>query len=212
MWSQHQRMGRHRTRRIVAGGALVALVSACGGSPPSPAPAAASLDDAEIVAALKGFQGSAIKQHMSVLADDALEGRGLGTAGLRGRAALRRDDGHSPTDSRRPARTAASGSGCRSGTASSSRTAARCRCARRRRTKTLVYGKDYLLGADPLRERGQHRGCAGRVRRLRRQRPGARLRRLRGRRGREGQGGGVPERRAGDAARATSAPTTRRVR
>ena len=67
------------------------------------------------------------------------------------------------------------------------------------RTKTLVYGKDFLLGADPLREQvsiedapvvfvGYGVSAAG-----------ARLRRLRNRGGREGQGGGVPERRAGDA-------------
>ena len=65
--------------------------------------------------------------------------------------------------------------------------------------KTLVYGKDYLLGADPLRERSGRRRCAGRVRRLRRECSRARVRRLRGRHGRERQGRGVPERCAGDA-------------
>ena len=49
-----------------------------------PAPAADALAAPDIATALKGFQGSAIKQHMSVLADDALEGRGLGSAGYEG--------------------------------------------------------------------------------------------------------------------------------
>ena len=96
MWDKHQRTGRPSTRRMVAGVALVALVSACGGSPPSTPPAAASLDSPDIAAALKAFQGSQIKQHMSVLADDGLEGRGLGTPGYEAALQVRRKDGHGP--------------------------------------------------------------------------------------------------------------------
>ncbi len=78
-------MDLHFGRRIVVSIALATLVGACGGAPSAPAsapePAPPSLDTSEIAAALKAFQGSAIKQHMTVLADDALEGRGLGSPG-----------------------------------------------------------------------------------------------------------------------------------
>ena len=63
--------------RIVSGVALVALVAACGGSSPSASRDAAPLDAPEIKTALNAIQSSQIKQHMSVLADDRLEGRGL---------------------------------------------------------------------------------------------------------------------------------------
>ena len=77
--------------RIVLGLAVLALVSGCQGSgstsTPAPAPREASLDDPGVRTALAAIKADLIRQHMSVLADDALEGRGLGTAGLRGRAA-----------------------------------------------------------------------------------------------------------------------------
>jgi hypothetical protein len=63
-------MDLHLGRRIVVSIALATLVSACGGAPSAPAsapePAPPSLDTPEIAAALKGFQGSAIRQHMTV--------------------------------------------------------------------------------------------------------------------------------------------------
>ena len=71
MWTQTQSLGRRVGRRMVAVAALVALVSACGSAPPAPPPDPASLDTPAIAAALSGFQGGQIKQHMSVLADDA---------------------------------------------------------------------------------------------------------------------------------------------
>ena len=144
-------MFRHYDRRLVPGVAMLALLSACGGSPPPPPPAAASLDSPEIATALKGFEGSQIKQHMSVLADDALEGRGLGSPGYEG--ALQYVEktvtgyGLAPAGEnggfrqRVPLRNSAV---VEDGSAMSVRSAGR--------TKTLVYGKDFLLGADPLRE------------------------------------------------------------
>jgi len=141
-------------RRIVVSIALVALVSACGGSAPepaaTPAPAAPSLDAPEIAAALKAFQGSAIKQHMSVLADDALEGRGLGSPGYEqalqyvektvtafGLAPAGENGGFRQRVPLRNSVVVERGSSMkvRSGTG----------------TKTLVYAKDYMLSADPLR-------------------------------------------------------------
>ena len=192
-------MRRHFTQRAVLGVALAAIVSACAGSSPTPSPAADSLDGPELASALAGIQGSQIKQHMSVLADDALEGRGLGSAGLRRRARLRRDDGEvvRPRARRRTRRLP------------SARAAAKQRRRRRRQLHDGALAARRRRRSSTARTTCSARiscasevsidGCAGGLRRLRRQRPDARLRRLRGRRRREGQGGGVPERRAGDA-------------
>jgi len=144
-------MGRRGGQRVVLGIALATLVSACGGSPPAPPPDPASLDGPEIAAALAAFQGSQIQQHMSVLADDALEGRGLGTAGYE--EALQYVEKTVTSYGLAPA---GEGGGFRQrvplrnsvvverGSAMKVRSASG--------TKTLVYGKDYLLAADPLRE------------------------------------------------------------
>ena len=77
-------MRRHITQWAVLEVALAVIVSACAGSSPTPSPAVDSLDGPELTAALDSIHGSQIKQHMSVLADDALEGRGLGTPGYDG--------------------------------------------------------------------------------------------------------------------------------
>jgi hypothetical protein len=74
-------MHRHFRHRLFLGVALVALVSACGGSPPPQHLDASALDAPELTAAVEGVQAGQIRQHMSVLADDKLEGRGLGSAG-----------------------------------------------------------------------------------------------------------------------------------
>ena len=144
----------HATYRLVLGITLSALVSACGGTSTAPAPASApappTLDTPEIAEALKGFQGSAVKQHMSVLADDALEGRGLGSAGYEqalqyvektvtsfGLAPAGENGGFRQ---RVPLRNSVV---VESGSAMSVRGPAG--------TKRLAYGKDFLLSADPLR-------------------------------------------------------------
>ncbi len=85
MWEEDKSLRWRFGCRMILGLALVALVSACGGSPPPPAQEAASLDTPEIKAALERIHGGQIKQHMSVLADDELEGRGLGTPDTRAR-------------------------------------------------------------------------------------------------------------------------------
>ena len=82
-----QRMRTPFTFRIILGLAALALVSGCQGSgstPAAPAPREASLDDPGVKTALDAIKGDLIKQHMSMLADDKLEGRGLGTAGYDG--------------------------------------------------------------------------------------------------------------------------------
>ena len=70
--------------RMVVGMALGALVSGCGGSGSAPEGKDASLDGPGVRSALAAIRGDLIRQHMSTLADDALEGRGLGTPGYDG--------------------------------------------------------------------------------------------------------------------------------
>jgi Zn-dependent M28 family amino/carboxypeptidase len=141
----------HSGRQIALCSALVVLVGACQSSPSAPRAENASLDGPEIKAAIDGIRAAQVEQHMRVLADDKLEGRGLGTEGYEG--ALRyvettvKTYGLAPAGEsggfrqRVPLRNsvvveAASSMAVRSATGK----------------KTLVYGKDYLLGADPLRE------------------------------------------------------------
>jgi len=125
------------------------LASACGGSPPPP-PDPAALDTPDIAAALAGFQGSQIKQHMSVLADDALEGRGLGSPGYEqalqyvekavtsfGLAPAGENGGFRQRVPLRNSVIVERGSSMRVRSATG--------------TKTLVYARDFLLSADPLR-------------------------------------------------------------
>jgi Zn-dependent M28 family amino/carboxypeptidase len=130
--------------------ALVAFASACARTPPAPASDPTSLDAPDIATALSGFQSSQVKQHMSALADDALEGRGLGTAGYE--RALQyvekavRSYGLAPAGEnggfrqRVPLRNSVV---VESGIAMKVHSGAG--------TKTLAYAKDYMLSADPLR-------------------------------------------------------------
>jgi Zn-dependent M28 family amino/carboxypeptidase len=143
-------MRRHITQWAVLEVALAAIVSACAGSSPTPSPATNSLDGPELISALDSIHGSQIKQHMSVLADDRLEGRGLGSAGYDGALAYvettLKSYGLQPAGQqggfhqRVPLRNGIVTEGTSSMTV---RFGAK--------TKTLTYGKDYLLGADLLR-------------------------------------------------------------
>ncbi len=149
MWNPSQRVSPPVGRMVVVL-VLVALVSGCGGAAPAPAPPADALGSADITAALKAFQGSAIKQHMSVLADDALEGRGLGSPGYEqalqyvektvigyGLTPAGENGGFRQRVPLRNSTVVERGSSMKVRSASA--------------TKTLVYGVDYMLGADPLR-------------------------------------------------------------
>ena len=143
-------MRRHITQWAVLEVALAAIVSACAGSSPTPSPATDSLDGPELISALDSIHGSQIKQHMSVLADDRLEGRGLGSAGYDGALAyvettlklygLQPAGQQGGFHQRVPLRNSIVTEGTSSMTV---RFGAK--------TKTLTYGKDYLLGADLLR-------------------------------------------------------------
>jgi len=143
-------MRRHVTQWAVLEVALAVIVSACAGSSPTPPPAADSLDGPELVSALESIHGSQIKQHMSVLADDRLEGRGLGSAGYDEALAYvettLKSYGLQPAGEqggfhqRVPLRNSIVTEGTSSLTVRSGA-----------KTRTLTYGKDYLLGADLLR-------------------------------------------------------------
>ena len=143
-------MGRHITQRAVLEVALAAMVSACAGGSPAHSPATDSLEGPEIVAALDSVHGSQIKQHMSVLADDRLEGRGLGSAGYDEALAYvettLKSYGLEPAGQqggfhqRVPLRNSIVTEG---GSSMTVRFGAK--------KKTLTYGRDYLLGADLLR-------------------------------------------------------------
>ena len=136
--------------RIARGIAVAALAGGCSSAPSSLSSASMTLDGPEMTTVLNGIQGSQIKQHMSVLADDALEGRGLGSPGYEqalqyvektvtsfGLAPAGENGGFRQ---RVPLRNSVV---VESGSAMSVRGPAG--------TKRLVYGKDYLLSADPLR-------------------------------------------------------------
>lgn len=144
-------MRGHSGWQLVLGGVMAAFIGACGGAPSTPAPAAApapiALDAADIAAATAAIQAGAVKQHMAFLADDKLEGRGLGTPGydeaLQYVETTVKSFGLTPAGEaggfrqRVPLRNSAvveSGSAMKVG------------------SKTLAYGKDYLLGADFLRD------------------------------------------------------------
>lgn len=142
-------------QQVFVGFAFAAAV-ACGGAPAAPpsAPAAetpVSIDTPAIDAALKGISGDRIKEHMTVLASDEFEGRGLGSKGYEGALQYVEKtltaDGLSPAGEnngfrqRVPLRNAVVVQKSSSMTVTS-----------KSGKKALAYGKDYLLSADQLRE------------------------------------------------------------
>ncbi len=135
---------------MVAVVALLVLASACASPPPAPPPDPTSLDTPDIAAALSAFQGSQIKQHMSFLADDALEGRGLGSAGYE--QALQYVEKEVTSYKLAPA---GENGGFRQRVPLRNSVVVETGSAMKVRgpagTKTLVYAKDYMLSADPLR-------------------------------------------------------------
>jgi Zn-dependent M28 family amino/carboxypeptidase len=143
-------MIRHFEHRAALGVVLAAFVGGCSGSPAAPNPGTVALDSAEMTATLDGIQSGQIKQHMSVLAADALEGRGLGTAGYD--QALRYVETAVTSYGLAPA---GDGGGFRQRVPLRNSVVVEDGSTMRVRSsagqRTLVYGKDYLLGADPLR-------------------------------------------------------------
>ena len=136
---------------------LSALAAACSGPEGAATRTAAetrspaALDTPEITAALSGIQAARIKQHMTVLADDALEGRAPGTAGYEG--ALRYVETTVKAMGLAPA---GEGGGYRQRVPLRNSIVVEDKSSLSLHTKSgpkpLVYAKDYLLGADALRE------------------------------------------------------------
>lgn len=137
--------------RIVCGVTVLAGFAGCSAAPPAaPAPAPFSLDAPEVGTALAGFQAAQVKQHMTVLADDALEGRGLGSAGYE--QALQYVEktitgyGLAPAGEQGGFRQRVP---LRNSVVVSAKSAMSVRGPAG--PKTLGYGKDFMLSADPLR-------------------------------------------------------------
>ena len=138
----------NRTRLCVA---LSVALSACTTTKPPAAEQPLTLDSPAMTAALASVDRTRIERHMRTLADDGMEGRGPGTAGyesaLRYVETVARENGLAPAGEngtfrqRVPLRNSVV---VESGSSLAVRGAS---------GKTpLVYGKDYLLSADPLRE------------------------------------------------------------
>jgi Zn-dependent M28 family amino/carboxypeptidase len=142
------------TWKIGLGIVVLALAGGCKGSETpqaAPAPQEVSLDGAEVKAALAAIAGDRVRQHMSTLADDALEGRAPGTPGYEG--AVRYVEGQLTALGVAPA---GEGGAFRQRVplrgSKVVEEASALKVASKAGTKTLAYGVDYLLGADHLRE------------------------------------------------------------
>lgn len=141
--------------RMVLGVAVLALAGACDRAETAETPAKAlresSLEAPEVKAALAAIGGNRVEQHMRTLADDALEGRGPGTAGYEG--ALRYVETTLQSLGLAPA---GEGGGFRQRVPLRGSTvvenASALKIASGTGSRTLQYGVDYLLGADHRRE------------------------------------------------------------
>ncbi len=129
---------------------VTGMIAACGSAPAAPPPDPTSLDTPAIADALGAFKGSQVQQHMSVLADDAMEGRGLGSAGYE--AALQYVEKVITSYKLSPA---GESGGFRQRVPLRNSAVVEAGSAlkvhAKAGTKTLAYGVDYLLSADPLR-------------------------------------------------------------
>jgi len=136
--------------RLALGIVLLTLAVGCGGSGGTE-PQVSSLDGPDVQTALDAISGELIKQHMGILADDALEGRGLGTEGYE--RALRYVETTLKSYGVEPA---GEGGTFRQRVPLRNSTvvqeASSMNVTSPAGTKTLGYGVDYLLGGDHLRE------------------------------------------------------------
>jgi Zn-dependent M28 family amino/carboxypeptidase len=138
-----------------AAAALGVLLAACGGAPSAPVSAApdapVSLDTPAIDAALADISAERIKAHMTVLASDEYEGRGLGSPGYE--SALRYIEKTLTADGLAPA---GENGGFRQRVPLRNsvvvQKASSVTVHARSGKKTLAYGKDFLLSADQLRQ------------------------------------------------------------
>jgi Zn-dependent M28 family amino/carboxypeptidase len=138
-------IGRHAALGLV----LAAFATACTSQPSAPSPDAPSLDAPEITAALDGMSGARIKEHMTVLAGDALEGRGVGSAGYD--EALRYVETAVTSYGLAPAGDAGYRQRVPLRNSVLVEDASAMRVHSATGARTLVYGTDYLLSPDHLR-------------------------------------------------------------
>jgi Zn-dependent M28 family amino/carboxypeptidase len=146
-------MAWHFGRRVALSVGLSVFLSACTSAQSSSLRGQdpATLGSVEISAALKGIDGNQIKQHMTVLADDKLEGRGPGTTGYE--QALSYVETAVKSYGLVPAGEAAGFRQrvpLRNSAVVEEASSMSVRAAGGK--KTLVYGKDYLLSADRVHE------------------------------------------------------------
>lgn len=127
---------------------LALTLGACRSAPPADP---ASLDAPAVAAALNAISGDQIKAHMTVLASDAFEGRGLGSKGYED--SLQYVEKALTSAKLSPA---GESGGFRQKVPLRNSVVVKDRSSMALQspagTKTLVYGTDFLLGADPLRE------------------------------------------------------------
>ncbi|MFN8060433.1 MAG: M28 family peptidase [Vicinamibacterales bacterium] len=134
-------------------GALVwfAFIWGCSAAPPEAAKGPVSLDSPEIANALQGIQADRIRQHMMVLADDKLDGRGLGSPEYDQALQYVQNEvasyGLTPAGEARGFRQRVP---LRNSVVVEKTSSMTVQVSTGR--KTLTYGKDYLLSADPLRD------------------------------------------------------------
>ncbi|HYB97163.1 MAG TPA: M28 family metallopeptidase [Vicinamibacterales bacterium] len=139
-----------RRYRFASGLALSVALSACTTTPTAPLDPT-SLDNPAVTAALSGVSADHVKQHMTVLADDKMEGRGLGSAGYE--AALQYVERTLTSYKLTPA---GEGGGFRQRVPLRNNIVVKDKSSMTVHSpsgnKRLVYGTDVLMSADPLRK------------------------------------------------------------
>ncbi|MFN7983913.1 MAG: M28 family peptidase [Vicinamibacterales bacterium] len=140
------------TRSVQAAFVAALLATAVGCSnPPAPAVEPASLDSPAVTTALNTIKAEPIKQHMTVLADDKMQGRGPGTQGyedaLQYVESVVKSYGLAPAGDNGSFRQRVP---LRNSVVTEETSSLVVRAGGKR--SSLAYGVDYLLSADPLRE------------------------------------------------------------
>lgn len=144
-------MNHTRRVRLWFGTLLVVLTAACNAPSQAPAEAPASLDSPAVTTALDAIKADPIKEHMTVLADDKMQGRGPGSQGyedaLQYVETAVKSYGLAPAGDNGTFRQTVP---LRNSVVTEEASSMVVHSGARR--VSLAYGTDYLLSADPLRE------------------------------------------------------------